>query len=339
MNRLNLVLTVLLVAQAGLLSWRNMRPDTDVRAEPQALLADLKAESVSRIVIEDSDDKELVLEKTAEGWVLPGIGGYPAAAKKVDEIVADLAGLKVRHAVAETQDHHHDMEVAESNFRKRVKVSAGDQEDVLFLGTTGRAGGLHVRKGGQNAVFAARDLDDWRFSTRTDSWIDVVAWDLGADRVTSVRVEREGNSLDLRKEGTAWLVSASGAAAAPVDPSKAEARARKAARLTFTDVAGKRQADGAALGTVLATVSITVAAEAEGGSPTVRTLQVAAVDGDSTRFRGAIDGHPWVLSFSSWALEDLIDLDPSKLQPDPPAPEPAPSDPADPHAGVMGFGH
>lgn len=341
MNRLNLILTVLLLVQAAALTARNLQKDDGAEVQRTKVLDGVTSDTLSRLEIHDKDGSSITLEKGAEGWVLPALGGYPAAASKVDAIIADLVGLEVRKPMSESGDHLHDLEVADGHFRKKIRVMAGTEETLLYVGTSARTGGVHLRKGGQSAVYSARDLDDWRLAPRTDAWIDVVAWDVDATRLEGLRTERSGAVLELKKGAGGWEAN-DGVAPIVADPQKLDSRARQAARVTFTDVAGRFDSQDWGFATPVATITLAIRGEKEGDPATTRRLVVAEVPGDKNKFRLRVDDQPWVLVASSWAIDQIIGTDAAELAPDPPKADPMPGEemaaPGDPHAHVPGFG-
>jgi hypothetical protein len=315
MNRAKNVLLVLLILQCAVLGWRVFGTKEERGPEATQLLSGLKADDVTKLVIE-GDGKAVTLERKDKDspFTIAELGGYPASKKKVDEVLGSLFGVTLREPVSTTAEHHRDLEVGDSVWKKRVTLHSSKGETKVVLGSTARSGGTHVRLLGQDTVWAPRDLDEWRLSARTDSWIELVAWELAEDKVRSLEWSHgEGTGAAHKLDGGQWQVTLADGSVQPADATKVGDLARKAARISFSEVAGKADEKDWGFATPLARITLELAPREDGGAPERHTAEFVRTGETEERFWLRADGGAWVLQAGSWAVGDLTKIDATTL--------------------------
>jgi hypothetical protein len=75
------------------------------------------------------------------------------------------------------------------------------------MGTSSGANGLHVRLGGQNDVYLAKDLSLFQVATRAASWVNPVYFSVPRDDIVAVTVQNANGEFNLKKEGDAWALA------------------------------------------------------------------------------------------------------------------------------------
>lgn len=172
MNRFNQVLGAALAVQvviAGGLYFGSQPPATD---QVQMALLDTEQSQIDRITINEGDGKQTVLSKVDGKWQLPDYHQLPANQSKVSDILNTLETTKSGWPVATTKSSRERFEVADENFQKRVVLSQGDKEiQTLYLGTSPGFRQLHVRRSGEDEVYAVK-LNSYDFPSQNTNWLD-----------------------------------------------------------------------------------------------------------------------------------------------------------------------
>lgn len=246
-----LVLAGLLAAQIALalvLALRGAAPGPTGRDTP--LLA-FDPAGVERIRIAQGGSDPVVLEKTDKGWQVQSLGGFPAAAARVDALLQRLAGLKRGLPVATSEDAQARLKVADSDHEGRLSLEGGGSSGsapgspamppslsgkelaALYLGDAAGVRRRYVRAAGEAAILEA-ELGPTDLPAKAEDWADRTL--LHLDERDIQRIELPGIALE-KAEGGAWRLADLKEGEA-LDPSKVENLVHRLGGLTFTAVLG-----------------------------------------------------------------------------------------------------
>lgn len=203
MRRINGILTAALVFQlllfGSLIAFCGPEP---THIEPVAVLGELKPDAVERITIaaRNGDEvDELVLERAGERWRLPGQHGYPADAKKVDELLGKLTGLRSSRIVARGQEHRVDLKVTDETFRRKITLAAGEAEHVLYLGDNAAGRAVCLRSDLRPETFASAAIQIWDIQARPANWFAQPYFEIDGQRLVSIRIQGPQRTLQLQR--------------------------------------------------------------------------------------------------------------------------------------------
>ncbi len=339
MARRNAILAAVLLLQ---LIWLGVRvfQAAPASAARGLLLAELVPAEVLRLEIGSGSDSEkpVVVEREGEAsaWLVPDLFGYRADGDKVDGAVRDLAGLEIARVVSSTAHHHMDFKVAESEFEKRIRLDAAGETVELIFGSTGPAGTVHVRRAGEDAVYAVRGYSSWRFGERAEDWIDKVYFSAPRDRIAHVAITlandkaKETTSFSLGRAGEAgWVLLGAGDVRSPAESDKVDSLLRAMSRVSLSELVGRIGDEDVAFGDPVAEIRLGLAApraaletggagepgaEEEGGADTLEfeieetlTLRVALAPGESERYWLHAEGSEFVAEVARWMIRELLD--------------------------------
>lgn len=157
-----------------------------------------------------SDANDISVVKGAHGWVLPGLGELPADSKKVNTALNELVDLKTSWPVTTTAASLERFEVADSKFRRRIRLYSADKLDnEFFVGTSPGFKKSHVRLAGDNNVYEM-PLNTYDFPVNNGDWLDKSLLD--ASDIRAVK----GPDYELAKVDKQWSLDATeGDGAAP----------------------------------------------------------------------------------------------------------------------------
>jgi len=166
------MLAVLLAAQLLLAVGMSFTgPNLAAHREDTPLLAPGEG-AVDRLVIEDSDQGQIVLAREGDGWVLPATGNFPADKHKVDHLLERLKGLQRGLAVATTPGAQKRFKVSDDNFERRVTLARGDTNlATLYFGTSPGMHRVHARTSDDTAVYAV-DFATYEVPVKAMDWED-----------------------------------------------------------------------------------------------------------------------------------------------------------------------
>ncbi|MEJ2530607.1 MAG: DUF4340 domain-containing protein [Halioglobus sp.] len=170
MTNARLWLTLLLVLQLALATGLVLtRGAADGGGTPQPLLP-VAASAVDRMVISDGESQATVLRQDG-GWFLPD-AKLPASARKVNDILARLGETVTEWPVATTESSQARFAVTEAGFQRRVQLFRGDEQVAeLYLGTSPGFRKVHLRRAGEDAVYAV-NLNTFDLPASEDAWLD-----------------------------------------------------------------------------------------------------------------------------------------------------------------------
>lgn len=276
---------------------------------PQTPLIDFEPAQVTAIRIESSDGADPVRLERRDGsaWVIGGLGDFPAAGFKADQLLATLAGLKRPLPVATSAEARERFKVADTGFNRRLTLEgAQGQIATLILGETPRFKRLFGRPADDSAVYEL-DLAIADVSNRRVDWLDQGQLRLDQAKITAI----EGADWRLEKDGEDWRLAGAGADE-PLDQDKARELVRTLANLSYRDVFAATEAP------------------AEDASNPVLELKIELSAGESRAYRiarlaGSEDyvlkdaARPQAFKLSKYDLMDWVDLERSTLivQPEP----------------------
>ena len=186
----------------------------------------------------------LKLTRNGTAWGVADRNNYPAEPGKVRELTTALTELKLIEPRTANPDDYARLGVEDAQGKDAtstlVRVLDGKGAAIAEVtlghrrnGANGAGDGLYVRRGGEAQAWLA----EGQASAGADAmdWIDSAIADIGADKVASVTVARDGQTLSFtRKDGAMTLTAP--ADHPPLDKSKLEEVGRALDSLKLTDV-------------------------------------------------------------------------------------------------------
>ncbi len=225
-------LTILLLAQVAFalvlgLGGRDLAP-----AQSQGPLLAIDRERITRIRIEAPETEPLMLERKDGAWRIPGLGDFPAAGFKIDELLGKLAAIEKRLPVATSESALTRFKVAETEFERRLTLEGADTPAAtLYLGDSPGFRRLYVRAAGEQAVFEA-ELALFDASEKANDWTDKAHLHLPVEDIQGMRLA----DATVERENGVWrLVDAT--EGEELDQQAVDEAARKLASLDFSSVA------------------------------------------------------------------------------------------------------
>ena len=340
MARRNAILAAVLLLQLIWLGARAFQAPAPAAARG-LLLAELVPAEVLRLEIRTGSDAEqqVVIEREgkASAWQIPDLFDYAADGDKVDAALRDLAGLEIASVVSSTAHHHRDFKVAESEFERRIRLDMAGKRVELLFGSTGPAGTIHVRRAGEDAVYAVRGYSSWRFGERPEDWIDKVYFNVPRERIAEIAITvadeeaGETTAFSLERAGeNGWVLLGVGDAGVPADSDKVDSLLRAMSRVSLSELVGRIDDENVEFGDPVAEIRLGLApphvspetggdlgdlqAEKEGGTDTMEfeieetlSLRIALAPGESERYWLHAEGSEFVAEVARWTIRELLD--------------------------------
>lgn len=224
-------LTILLVLQVLLMiSVFAYQQNSRVQVDAQPLLGTRTAD-VDRVVIQDANNK-VTLQKLGSEWQLPELHQLPVDKQKLEEILQKLDGTQLTWPVTTTASSHERFEVTGTKFQRRIELFQGDAKKAdLWLGTTPGFKKIHVRREGEDQVYAV-ELTAFEFATGSNDWLKT---DLLAVKDSSLI---KAADYELQKIGDRWsfVAATQEVSAEKVDAAKATDLANAFSNLQVQEV-------------------------------------------------------------------------------------------------------
>jgi len=164
-----------------------------------------------RLSIRDAAGETVQLIRSGSEWVLADTDGYPALEGAVPELLDKLVALKKGRLVAETEESHAQLKVAEDEYVAEVELLLEDNSlRKLYVGSSPSYGASHVRVAEQNEVYLVSDLSSTDASARVSSWIDTSYLQLDAQEFVAATLENANGTFEFVKVGEEWAMAGLG---------------------------------------------------------------------------------------------------------------------------------
>ncbi len=211
MTRLNKILIGLAAAQLALALFVVTRSGGSVEVTTTPVLAGFDAAQVNRLqVFEAGSTKGVDLVKRGTSWVIASHWDYPVDATKIDAALGPLAKLTAGDPLATSSTKHKQLKVADTDFDKKLVITAGGKDTTVLFGTT-KSRRTAVRIGGEERVLGAAGAPVGALSGTARDWIAANYVDIPRDDVEKIEIVRGTTKLELDRSG-ADLAAGSGSA-------------------------------------------------------------------------------------------------------------------------------
>lgn len=215
MTRLNKILIGLAAVQLALALFVVTRSGGSVDLTQTPVLAGFDAAQVSRLqVFEAGSTKGVDLVKRGTSWVVASHWDYPADASKIDAAIGPLAKLTSGDPLATSSTKHKQLKVADTDFDKKLVITAGGKDTTVFFGTT-KSRRTAVRIGGEERVLGATGAPVGALSGVARDWIAPNYVDIPRDDIEKIEIVRGATKIELDRTTAEPAGSGSGSSASP----------------------------------------------------------------------------------------------------------------------------
>ncbi len=296
------VLAAVLLAQAAILLLTRLPGREQV---PEPLLAGLQADAVTGVEIEDGADGHVVMAREGDGWVLSDAGGYPADGTRIADLLDRLAAARRDRLVARTEAGRLELRVAPDGFERRVRIEAGPERYLLYIGTTAGTGAGHVRVDGEDEVWTVDGVAPWQVAADRADWVDPVYLRVESDRVAAFELVNATGRFRFERSDGGWTSPVPGAGEV-LDQDRVTAFVERVSTLRMRRPLGTEPPGDYGLAERAAVVRLALSPDEDGE---VRTLELLILAGGD-------DGYDYVVKSSdseyyvevpSFTLADLVD--------------------------------
>ena len=186
MSRPIKLLLLLLVLQAGLVAWVNLRGGDSGAYDADTPLLALEAGSMDTVTIEQQGEAPLRMTRKDGGWVLSEKGGFPVLPAKFEKFTDKLLNVKRSWPVGKTLVAARQFKVTPDHFERRVRFLRGT--DVLgdvFLGSSPGFRKVHARLEGDKHTYAV-DFNAFDAPVDAGQWYDTEILKTGREDIVRI---------------------------------------------------------------------------------------------------------------------------------------------------------
>jgi hypothetical protein len=314
-----LLLVQLLAALILGLVGKGMEP-----ARSQGPLLAFDAEQVTSVRIQGPDGEPAQVLKTEAGWIIPSLGGLPAAEQKLSGLLSKLGELEKGLPVATSDEALKRFKVAEDTFERKLTLESGDTRlATLFLGDSPGFRRLFVRADADSAVYEAQ-LGLFDIPDKADDWSDRTLLHLEPEEIE--RISLSGLILERTEDG--WRL-ADLAEGEEMDQEAVEQLVLDLANLDFLGVQGAEDAPTGARDSTTTEIEATLKS-----GEAVRFGVLKLPEGEDYLLE--VSNRPQRFRLASYAAKDLIGVSRTDLLVTPEQEEPTKE--AEPSDGAVEFG-
>lgn len=301
------VLAAVLAAQVAVLAVTRL-PGRE--AAPEPLLAGLTAGAAERIEIDDGAGGSVVLARQETDWVLSDAGGYPADGVRVADLLDRLVAARRDRLVARTDAGRRELRVLPDDFERRLRIDAGTDAYLFYVGAAAGTRGAHVRVDGEDEVWSVDGLAPWQVSADRSSWVDPVYARVESDRVAAFELANAAGSFRFERSDQGWASPALGEA---VDQERVTDFVGRFSSLRMRQPLGTEPPDDAGFDRPAAVVRIELSPDEDGAAGGRLELVIGAGGDDGAGGDGAYvvksTDSEYYVEVSSFTLADLVDAD------------------------------
>ncbi len=126
---------------------------------------------LDRVVI-DAGEQSVVLQEGEPGWILPSLHQLPVDDGQLQALLTKLQQLHGGWPVATTATSRKRFEVAADKYQRHLQLFQGEQLVAdLYVGTSPGFRKVHVRKAGDDAIYAV-SLNSYEMPANANDWLD-----------------------------------------------------------------------------------------------------------------------------------------------------------------------
>ena len=328
MNRNQSTLIALLALQViVILLARSPFSSSTGSSRSHLLLPELDGGTAIRIELDGDQDRSLTLERKDKDWVLGELGGYPADATKIEELIDKLASLEVRLPVVSSSRYHKTFELTDDENRGRLRLF-GDGSDTpevdLILGSSPNYRVTNVRRADADEVFEVQGLASYDIGAEPGFWAEKQLVDVPEAELQGIKVTNASGTLELSRQGGTWkIASPAEFAQVSLDDSKVDGLVSVARSIRIDKPVGPVDDDAQGFRDAAVVVELSWLEDAEGQStPRLLTYRIGGkvTDKDSQRYVSrtgfGFAGTVWESAISKLLDNGPADLVPGELTPD-----------------------
>ncbi|CAK0774051.1 hypothetical protein CCP3SC1AL1_60016 [Gammaproteobacteria bacterium] len=153
---------------------------------------------VDRVILSSPQSENLLIEKRDNGWVLPGLGAFPAFNVKVDALLTKISGWKRNLPISTSTGALKRFKVSSSEYEHTVSFTSGEKVlGTVWLGSSSNLRQVHGRLDGENTVYDL-DLSVQEIGTDPNQWTDKTFLHLKPEEINQIIL---GDLKVVRKEG------------------------------------------------------------------------------------------------------------------------------------------
>ena len=201
LSRSNVLLVVLLAVQLVLLAISVLTSSGTEARSVEPILSGMTAADIDLMSFSDDLGNEVSMARKEDSWVLPGTDDFPVDGDKVEAVLDKIAGMDTRRLVATNPANFARLEVQDDDFRRQINLASSDASAVLYLGGSGGADTVYVRRAGEDNVYLGVGLNSWELSTQISTWVDSSYVNVPQDDVLEITVQNADGSFNFTRDG------------------------------------------------------------------------------------------------------------------------------------------
>ncbi len=289
-------------------------------SEPVQLVEGLERDDIIQVILSDSTGRRIELARGPDGCTLPDADGYPCKLDEMLLLLDKLAELNTENLVSQTAASHRRLGVADDEFERLIEFGLSDgTSHTLLLGTSHRLRSVHVRAGGQNAVYLASGITISDAGVAAVSWTDTRYLTIPRDEVVAIGLVNAQGIFDFERDSSGeWAIEGL-ADGETVDQVAVNAILSRVTALSMRRPLGKTELDSYGIGDPGAVVTVETR-DADGNEDTY-TLRVGA-EIEEDEFAAKSSESEYFVVLPGFSAGDLVEKTRDDVVNPPPTPTP-----------------
>ncbi|MCY4643800.1 MAG: DUF4340 domain-containing protein [Bacteriovoracales bacterium] len=162
---------------------------------------------VQKIALHFKEGKKITLARSDSRFILEDHKSYPAASNKINDLIFQIASLRVREKVGSNvgEDDLKKYELDQKSKQYLVEIFDNDgKKTVAFrVGKDYKGKGNYLYKEGGKDVYLSEN--PFRLNSSPKDFINTILFDIGKEKIEKIELESQAK-IELAKEGDAFVV-------------------------------------------------------------------------------------------------------------------------------------
>jgi hypothetical protein len=158
---------------------------------------DITAVQIIGVGVDGGPSEPIRLVRKQDDWLLSSLDGFPARGDRVQDLLHQLAALKVREPVSADPKQHDSLGVAPGRFGRKVSLFTDDQQATFYVGQ-GQGHSVYLRVEGSDEVYLTHGTTVWKLAADPADYLEREYFGFDPTQLVSIEVQSPQEKFVLK---------------------------------------------------------------------------------------------------------------------------------------------